>query len=356
MNSRLRPVLAVIALAFAAVPVLCTGAQPAGAQQLTGAGATFPYPIYSKWFDVYHGKTNVAINYQSIGSGAGIQQVKAGTVDFGASDAALSDAALKDMPRRVVHIPTVGGAVVLAYNLPGFNGRIQLTPDLVAGIYLGEITTWNDKKIVAANPGVTMPAAPILAVHRSDGSGTTNIFTLYLSSVSSRWKDVAGAATSVSWPSGVGGKGNDGVAGVVKQTPGAIGYVELAYAKQNQLPMIFVRNKAGKYVEPSAASVTAAMTGMAAQLAKDVRTPIVNSPAADAWPISGLTFLIVYQDSKDAGRGLALARFLDWAIHDGQQYADALDYARLPEAIVKVNEGTLKLLTAGGKKLVAANP
>jgi phosphate transport system substrate-binding protein len=350
MNSTIRNGLAALALAATAVA-------PAGAQPLTGAGATFPYPIYSKWFDVYHEKTGVAINYQSIGSGAGIQQVKAGTVDFGASDAALSDAALKDMPRRVVHIPTVGGAVVLAYNLPGFEGRMQLTPELVAGIYLGDITTWNDKRIAAANPGVTMPAAPILAVHRSDGSGTTNIFTLYLSSVSSRWKDVAGAATSVSWPSGVGGKGNDGVAGVVKQTPGAIGYVELAYAKQNQLPMAFVRNKAGKYVDPSAASVTAAMTGVAAQLAKDVRTPIVNSPAPEAWPISGLTFLIVYQDAKDPARGLALARFLDWAIHDGQQYASALEYAQLPEAIVKVNEGTLKLLTAGGKKLMAAaNP
>jgi phosphate transport system substrate-binding protein len=349
MNSKIRPALAALALAVAV-------AAPARAQQLTGAGATFPYPIYSKWFDVYHEKTGVAINYQSIGSGAGIQQVKSGTVDFGASDAAISDAALKDMPRRVVHIPTVGGAVVLAYNLPGFSGRLQLTPDVLTGIYLGSITTWNDKRLAAVNPGVQLPAAPILAVHRSDGSGTTNIFTLYLSAVSSKWKDLAGAGTAVSWPSGVGGKGNDGVAGVIKQTPGAIGYVELAYAKQNQLPMAFVQNKAGKYVDPSAASVTAAMAGVAAQLAKDVRTPIVNSPAADAWPISGLTFLIVFQDSKDAARGLTLARFLDWAIHDGQQYADALDYARLPEAIVKVNEGTLKLLTAGGKKLAAANP
>ena len=349
MNSRIRPALAALALAIAV-------AAPARAQQLTGAGATFPYPIYSKWFDVYHEKTGVAINYQSIGSGAGIQQVKSGTVDFGASDAAISDAALKDMPRKVVHVPTVGGAVVLAYNLPGFTGRLQLTPDVLTAIYMGSITTWNDKKLAAVNPGVQLPAAPILPVHRSDGSGTTNIFTLYLSAVSSKWKDLAGAGTAVSWPSGVGGKGNDGVAGVIKQTPGAIGYVELAYAKQNQLPMAFVQNKAGKYVDPSAASVTAAMAGVAAQLAKDVRTPIVNSPAADAWPISGLTFLIVYQDSKDAARGLALARFLDGAIHEGQQYADALDYARLPEAIVKVNEGTLKMLTAGGKKLAAANP
>jgi phosphate transport system substrate-binding protein len=347
MRSAVHTWLGALVLAAAVVPA-------ARAQQLTGAGATFPYPIYSKWFDVYHEKTGVAINYQSIGSGAGIQQVKAGTVDFGASDAALSDVALKDMPRRVVHVPTVGGAVVLAYNLPGFEGRIQLTPDVLAGIYLGTITTWNDKRLAAVNPGVTLPAAPILAVHRSDGSGTTNIFTLYLSSISSKWKDLAGAATSVSWPSGVGGKGNEGVSGVIKQTPGAIGYVELAYAKQNQLPMAFVQNKAGKYVDPSAASVTAAMTGVAAQLAKDVRTPIVNSPAPDAWPISGLTFLIVYQDAKDQARGLALARFLDWAIHDGQPYADALDYARLPDAIVKVNEKTLGLLTGAGHKLLAA--
>jgi len=350
MGNRIRVTLRALALAALAVA-------PASAQQLTGAGATFPYPIYSKWFDVYHQKTGVAINYQSIGSGAGIQQVKAGTVDFGASDAALSDAALKDMPRRVVHVPTVGGAVVLAYNLPGFDARLQLTPDLVAGIFLGTITTWNDKRIAAENPGVPLPAAPILPVHRSDGSGTTNIFTTYLSAVSSKWKDLAGAATSVSWPAGVGGKGNEGVAGVIKQTPGGIGYVELAYAKQNQLPMAFVRNRAGKYVAPSAASVTAAMTGVAAQLAKDVRTPIVNSPAPDAWPISGLTFLIVYQDAKDAGRGQALARFLDWAIHDGQSYVGALDYAQLPDAVVKVNEGTIRTLTAGGRKLmVAAKP
>jgi len=215
---------------------------------------------------------------------------------------------------------------------------------------------WNDPKIVAANPGVTMPPAPILPIHRSDGSGTTNIFTTYLSAVNGKWKDLVGAATSVSWPSGVGGKGNDGVAGVVKQTPGAIGYVELAYAKQNQLAMALVQNKAGKYVEPSAASVTAAMTSVAVQLAKDVRTPIVNSPSPDAWPISGLTFLIVYQDAKDPARGLALARFLDWAIHDGQPLADGLDYARLPDALVKVNEGTLKQLTVGGKKVATSIP
>src|SRR5499427_7633060 len=346
MNPTIRVCLAAIALA-------ATVAAPAGAQQLTGAGATFPYPIYSKWFDVYHEKTGVAINYQSIGSGAGIQQVKAGTVDFGASDAALSDATLKDMPRRVLHVPTVGGAVVLAYNLPGFDGRLQLTPDVLAGIYLGAITTWNDKKLAAVNPGVTLPAAPILPVHRSDGSGTTNIFTLYLSAISSKWKDLAGAGTAVSWPSGVGGKGNDGVSGVVKQTPGAIGYVELAYAKQNQLSVAQVKNQKGNFIEPTLQSTTAAVEASTDRLAKDVRTPIVNSPGATAYPISGLTFLLVYQDQKDPAKGKALVDFITWAMGEGQGYADDLSYAKLPDAVVKVNLATLKTISANGKKLLA---
>jgi phosphate transport system substrate-binding protein len=328
-------------------------ASSAGAQNLTGAGATFPYPIYSKWFDVYKQKTGVEINYQSIGSGAGIQQVKAGTVDFGASDAALSDAALKDMPRKVLHFPTVAGAVVLAYNLPDLKSPLQLSPDVIVGIYLGRITTWNDKRIAAVNPGAKLPAAPILAVHRSDGSGTTNIYANYLAAVSSEWKELVGAGTSVSWPSGVGGKGNDGVAGVIKQTPGAIGYVELAYAKHNQLTMALVRNKSGKFMEASLASTTAAVEGAAALLAKDVRTPIVNSAAPDAYPIAGLTFLLVYQDGKDPAQAKALADFIAWAIHDGQSYADDLDYAKLPDAVVKLNEATLRQLSAGGKRLVA---
>ncbi|HTM57589.1 MAG TPA: phosphate ABC transporter substrate-binding protein PstS [Candidatus Udaeobacter sp.] len=343
--------------ALAAALLLTTGLPPAAVSadpdpvRLTGAGATFPYPIYSKWFDVYKQKTGVEINYQSIGSGAGIQQVKAGTVDFGASDAALSNDRLKEMPRRIVHIPTVAGAVALAYNLPGFSGALQLTPDLVAAIYLGNITAWNDKRIAAANPGVMLPAAPILAVHRSDGSGTTNIFTSYLAAVSTPWREMVGVNTSVSWPSGVGGKGNDGVAGVVRQTPGAIGYVELAYAKQNHLPMARVRNRAGKFVEPSLESTTAAVQSSAALLARDVRTPIVNAAGADAYPIAGLTFLLVYKDQSDAARARALAGFLDWAIHDGQEYAAALDYARLPPAVVKVDEATINTLTAGGKAI-----
>jgi len=203
---------------------------PAGGATLTGAGATFPYPIYSKWFDTYRQKTGIAINYQSIGSGAGIQQLRAGTVDFGASDAPLADSALAAMPHPVLHVPTVGGAVVLAYNLPGVTQPVKLSAELVAGIFLGDVKAWNDPRLVALNPGVALPAAPLLPVHRSDGSGTTNIFTTYLSKVSPAWKGKVGANTSVSWPVGVGGKGNDGVAGLVRQTSGAIGYVELAYA------------------------------------------------------------------------------------------------------------------------------
>ena len=334
---------AALALAFAA---------PAAAQGLTGAGATFPYPIYSKWFDAYKQKTGVEINYQSIGSGGGIQQVKAGTVDFGASDAALSNDRLKEMPRKVVHIPTVAGAVVLAYNLPGAPASLKLTPEIVIGIYIGRITTWNDKAIAAANPGVALPGVPILAIHRSDGSGTTNIFTTYLALVSSEWKELVGANTAISWPSGVGAKGNEGVAGMVRQTPGGIGYVELAYAKQNALPVARVHNRAGEFVEPTLASTTAAVGASAGALAKDVRAPIANAAAKDAYPIAGLTFLIVYQDMKDAARARTLANFIEWAMHDGQEMAAALDYARLPEGVIRVNEATLHTLTAGGKKLL----
>ena len=343
----IRRMLGVAALAALA-------AAPAAAQNLTGAGATFPYPLYSKWFDVYHEKTGIQINYQSIGSGGGIQQVKAGTVDFGASDAALSNDRLKEMPRKVLHFPTVAGAVAIVYNLQGFNGTLKLTSDLLAGIYMGTITVWNDPKIAAANPGVTMPPAPILPIHRSDGSGTTNIFATYLSLVNTQWKEMVGANTAVSWPAGVGGKGNEGVAGLVRQTPGGIGYVELAYAKQNQLPVALLRNKAGQFVEPTLASTTAAVEASAAALAKDVRTPIANSASPEAYPIAGLTFLLVYQDQKDPARAHALANFIDWAIHDGQAMAESLDYARLPEAVVKVNESNLKKLTAAGKPLMAA--
>ncbi len=338
-------------LAVAVAPLLAgaLAAGAAGAQARTGAGAPCPFPLYSKWFDVYKQERHVEINYQPIGSGAGIQQVKAGTVDFGASDAALSNAQLAEMPRKVLHVPTVAGAVVLAYNLPGLARPLQLTPDLVANIWLGRIQSWNDRRIAAVNPGLALPSSPILAVHRADGSGTTNIFTSYLAAVSGAWKELVGAGTSVSWPSGVGGKGNDGVSGVVRQTPGAIGYVELAYAKQNRLPFALLRNRAGNYIEASLASTTAAVEGSAGLLAKDGRTPIVNSASAAAYPIAGLTFLLVYQQSKDPAHGRALAEFLDWAIHDGQRYAEPLLYAKLPPSVVKVNEATLRLLAGTAK-------
>ena len=355
---RRRKTLYLMALVLAAAGLMLGALGPAvqagpATTTLTGAGATFPYPIYSKWFDMYHQKTGIEINYQSIGSGGGIQQVKAGTVDFGASDAALSDARLKEMPRRVLHFPTVAGAVVMAYNLPSLKQPLRLTSDVIAGIYMGQITTWNDKRVAAANPGVALPAAPILPVHRSDGSGTTNIFTTYLSAVSGPWKEMVGANTSVSWPVGIGGKGNEGVSGLVRQTQGSIGYIELAYAKQNRLPVAHVRNKSGSFVEPTLASTTAAAEGASPLLAKDVRTPIVNSSAPTAYPICGLTFLLVYQDQKDPAKGHALATFIDWAIHEGQDVAASLDYARLPEAVVKVNEMTLRKLTVAGKPLLA---
>ena len=321
---------------------------------LTGAGATFPYPLYSKWFDIYQKETGIKINYQSIGSGGGIQQVKAGTVDFGASDAALSNQRLKEMPRPVLHFPTAAGAVVMAYNVDGLSAPLKLTSDIIAGIYLGKVTQWNDKAIAAVNPGVALPPSPILAVHRSDGSGTTNIFTTYLATVSRSWKELVGANTSVSWPVGIGGKGNEGVAGLVRQTPGSIGYVELAYAKQNHLAYAHVRNAAGKFIEPTLASTTAAAQGAAAALAKDVRTPIANSANPDAYPISGMTFLLVYKDQRDAEKGKALADFIQWANTKGQEVNETLEYARLPEPVVKVNEATLMQLRVGGRPVASA--
>jgi phosphate transport system substrate-binding protein len=344
------------ALVLAALLTMTTGAAPAAADSqvnLTGAGATFPYPIYSKWFDTYNKETGVQINYQSIGSGGGIQQVKAGTVDFGASDAPLNNQRLKEMPRAVVHFPTVAGAVVLAYNLPSVTATLQLTPEVVSGIYLGKITMWNDKRIAAANPGVALPNAPIAAIHRSDGSGTSYIFTAYLSAVSSEWKELVGNNTSVSWPVGLGGKGNEGVAGLVRQTQGSIGYVELAYAKQNSLSMANLQNSSGKFITPTIASTTAAANGAAAALAKDVRTPIVNSPAPDAYPIAGLTFLLVNKEQRDQAKGKAIADFIAWAMTEGQTMAADLDYAPLPEAVVKLNQANLASLTFGGKPLVA---
>src|SRR5262245_52144705 len=351
----LRNPIRIAAAGLVALLALTTlGMATAGAEvNLTGAGATFPYPIYSKWFDTYNKATGVQINYQSIGSGAGIQQLKAGGVASGASDAPLNNQRLKEMPHAIVHFPMVAGAVVLAYNLPSLTAPLQLTSDQVAAIYLGKITMWNDKRIAATNPGVALPNLPIAAIHRSDGSGTTYIFTTYLSAVSKDWKEMVGNNTSVSWPVGLGGKGNEGVSGLVRQAPGAVGYVELAYAKQNNFSMASLKNAAGKFVAPTLASTTAAANGAAAALAKDVRTPIVNSRDPEAYPIAGLTFLLVNKEQRDSVKGKAIADFIAWAMADGQGMAADLEYARLPEAVVKVNQANLMSLTYGGKPILA---
>jgi phosphate transport system substrate-binding protein len=353
-RSGFRAFLAQYALVLAtSVGFLAGGVSCARAQRLTGAGATFPYPLYSKWFDMYHQKTGVQINYQSIGSGGGIQQVKAGTVDFGASDAPLNNQKLKEMPRPVLHFPTVAGAVAVAYHLPGVSQQLRVSPETLVGIYMGTITTWNDKRIAADNPGVELPASPIQPVHRADGSGTTYIFVSYLAEVSREWKELVGVNTSVSWPVGIGGKGNEGVAGLVRQTPGTIGYVELAYAKQNNFTVFQLKNKAGNFVTPTLAATTAAAAGAAANLAQDVRNPIVNSPAPDAYPIAGLTYLLVYQDQKDATKAKALANFITWCMSEGQAAAQGLDYAPLPPEVVQVNQANLTRLTAQGRPVVA---
>src|SRR5437660_1097520 len=295
---------------------------------MNGAGATFPYPIYSKWFDEYaRVDPSVRFNYQSIGSGGGQKQITARTVDFGASDGPMSDENLAKAPGKIFHIPTVAGADVVAYNLAG-NPALKLDADTIAGIFLGKITKWNDPKITALNAGVNLPDREIIVVHRSDGSGTTYIWTDYLSKISPEWKRKVGTNTSVNWPTGIGGKGNEGVAGQIKQTPGALGYVELIYAIQNKMPYAEVRNSAGTFVKPSLESITAAMA--TAQIPDDFRFSITNAPGADSYPICGATWLLVYQQQKDPTKGKKLVEFLKWALTKGEDMAKQLDYAPLP--------------------------
>jgi phosphate transport system substrate-binding protein len=309
---------------------------PLRAQDLTGAGATFPNPIYSKWFSDYAAKTGVKINYQSIGSGGGIRQLSEQTVDFGATDAPMSDAELaKAKGGPIVHIPTVLGAVAVTYNLPQVAQPLKLTGDVLASIFQGQITKWNDPRIASLNPGAALPATDVLVVHRSDGSGTSYVFTDYLSSVSPAWAAKPGKGKEVQWPAGLGAKGNEGVAGQVKQTPGAIGYVELAYATQNKLATAELRNAAGEFVAPSINSATAAAAGAAGTLPAntDYRVSVVNSTGKGAYPISSFTWIIAYQKQADAAKGKKLVDFLRWALTDGQASAGALDYAPLPEAM-----------------------
>ncbi len=327
---------------------------PVSAQMLiNGAGATFPYPIYSKWFDEYSKvDPSVRFNYQSIGSGGGIRQIRERTVDFGASDGPMTDEQLRQAPGRIFHIPTVLGAVVATYNLPG-DPKPRFTPDLLADIFLGKIVKWNDPRIAAVNPGVALPNQPIIVVHRSDGSGTTYIWVDYLSKVSKEWEQKVGRGTSVNWPVGLGGKGNEGVSGQVKSTPGAIGYVELAYAIKNNLPAPAVRNRAGKFVQPSIQSTTAAAAGAARNMPPDFRVSLTDPPGEDAYPIASFTWLLVYGDQSDEAKGKALVKFLRWAIHDGQKYASDLLYAPLPPQVVSQIEAKLKQITYQGKPLQA---
>ena len=341
---------------IAALALLVTGAlaQPAGAQTLiNGAGATFPYPIYSKWFDEYAKiDPEVRFNYQSIGSGGGIKQISSRTVDFGASDGPMTDEQLKQAPAELLHIPTVLGAVVATYNLPG-SPKLRFAPDVVADIFLGKITKWNDPRITAANAGVTLPDQQILVVHRSDGSGTTYIWVDYLSKVSSDWQQKVGKGTSVNWPVGLGGKGNEGVAGQVKNTPGALGYVELAYAVKNKMPVASVKNTAGKFVEPTIAGTTAAAAA-AKSMPADFRVSLTNPPGDEAYPIASFTWLLVYKDQPNELKGRALVKFLWWMSHEGQKYADDLLYAPLPPPVVKQIEARIQQITYQGKPLTAA--
>jgi phosphate transport system substrate-binding protein len=337
--------LAMAAL-FAAVLVnagpALAGCPAKGVKELTGAGATFPYPLYSKMFSEYNKSCGVQVNYQSIGSGGGIRQLAAQTVDFGASDGVMDEKQKSEAKGgNVLHVPTVAGAEAVIFNLPGVeSGKLRLAPDVLADIYLKKISNWNDKRISALNAGVKLPDLTIAVVHRSDGSGTTFIFTNYLSKVSLDWKNKVGTATSVNWPGDVGGKGNEGVANSVKQIPGAIGYVELAYAHQNKLPYALLRNKAGKWMGPSLEGAAAAADQK--DLPDNMEVVITDSDNPSAYPISGFTWLLIYENQSDPGKADAVAQLAWWMIHDGQKYATPLEYAPLKGAAVKKAEALLK--------------
>lgn len=316
---------------------------------LNGAGATFPNPIYQKWFSEYHkAHPDVQINYQSIGSGGGIKQLQAQTVDFGASDGPMTDEQIKATPFKVFHIPTVLGAVVPTYNIPGVSTELKFTPDVLADVFLGNIKKWSDPRLAKANPGVKFPDSDIVVVHRSDGSGTTYIFTDYLSKVSSAWKDKVGKSTSVNWPVGLGGKGNEGVAGMVKQTEGSIGYVELIYALQNKMPFGTVQNAAGQFVKASLDSTTAAAASVK-EMPDDFRVSITNAPGKTAYPIASFTWLLVPAEWSDASKEKVFVDFLNWMVGPGQGLTQALDYAPLPKNVAEKVKARIKEIKAKGK-------
>lgn len=341
-------VVGVLVLYGALLPTSCllsaAPASPPNARVLiNGAGATFPYPIYSKWFYEYHMlHPDIEINYQSIGSGGGIRQFLSGTVDFGASDGPMTDEQLSQAKVKVLHFPTVLGADVPTYNIPGVSQELNFTPEALAGIFLGKITKWNDPALTGPNPGVKLPSADIIVVHRSEGSGTTYIWTDYLSKISDEWKNKVGTNTSVNWPVGLGGKGNEGVSGTIKMTPNAMGYVELIYAVQNKQPYGRVKNPSGAFVKADLASVTAAAAGAAKSMPDDFRVSITNAPGKDAYPISSFTWLLIPQTIQDAAKRDIIAGMLRWMLTDGQNMVEPLAYARLPKQVV---EKELKLIS-----------
>jgi phosphate transport system substrate-binding protein len=332
--------------------LILAGVSNSADTELLGAGATFPYPLYSKAFDAYHKDTGVKINYQAIGSGGGIKQLKSKTVDFGGTDAFMSDEDLEGLSNPILHVPTCLGAVAVTYNIPGAP-QLNITPDILAGIFLNKITKWDDERIGAINPGVELPDMAIVVVHRSDGSGTTFIFSDYLGKVSEEWAKNVGVGKSLNWPTGLGAKGNPGVAGLVKQLPGAIGYVELIYALQNDMPVGLIRNASGRYIEPGLEAVSlAAQT----ELPEDTRVSITDTGAEDGYPISGFTWLILYQEQDYDGRSKAkaeeLVRLMWWMTHDGQAFAEPLHYAPLPLGAVKKAEAILESVKYDGKSIV----
>jgi phosphate transport system substrate-binding protein len=333
-----------------------TPSAASGDVTIAGAGASFPNPLYAKWIQEYQAvHKTVKINYQSVGSGAGIKAISDKTVDFGASDAPMTDEQQTKAGGKLVHVPMTIGAVVLTYNVPGAPDHLKMDQATLAGIFLGEIKKWNDPKIVALNADAKLPATDIGVVYRSDGSGTTAVFTDYLSHISEGWKSKVGSGTSVKWPTGIGANKNDGVANQVKQTPGAIGYVELAFAIQTKQPVVVLKNHAGKFVEPTLEGITAAASGAASHMPEDLRVSIVDAEGDTAYPISAFTYVLVYEDMPDAAKAKALVDFLWWGVHDGQKYGPTLHYATLPAEVVAKDEAKLKALKAGGKPVLAAN-
>jgi phosphate transport system substrate-binding protein len=338
----MKKIMLVVSLLLGAAALV---AADTGTVLLNAAGATFPYPIYSKWFDVYHtAHPNIQINYQSIGSGGGIRQLEAGTVDFGASDGPMSDEQLAQSKFKILHFPTVLGADVPSYNIPGVTAELNFTQKALADIFLGKITKWNDPELTKANPGVNLPSADIVVVHRSDGSGTTYIWTDFLSKVSEEWKNKVGKGTSVNWPVGLGGKGNEGVAGLVKQTPDAIGYVELVYAAQNNITFGEVQNADGKFVKANLTSITAAAAGAAKDMPADFRVSITNAPGATSYPVSSFTWLLIPEHIEDATKRDAIKGFLKWMLVDGQKYNEGLTYAQLPKSVVAKEMKAISLI------------